>query len=430
MTRLREAGRRLASGFAGRLFRWMMRLSPAGSAGLKGEAADESRLEAQKASWNVAAERYFQRRRPLAAQDARKPWMPDASASRLLARLGWIFSELIYGEHLIVLDFGCGLGWLSRILRRMEFNVIGLDVSPSAVEGAKRMAGRRPGEEGLHFEHYLLYDGGTFPLGGSSVHYIISHDSFHHVPGQQAVLEEMHRVLAPGGKLILSEPGAGHATEPSTAEDVARYGVLEREVRIEDFEAKTLGAGFKGVYLKPCPVPGDEKWAPERYRRFFRGDVPPEIYFALRRSMIANPLFVCEKAGLLHESFHHRAEVEAREGRLRACPGAGLEIPLILRNTGSLAFFSRRHPGGGYVTLSLRIFGPGDDAVTEPVGRLHLERDLEPGDSVALTFKLNAPRAPGDYRLVVEPVYERFYWFSEKGSPPAEIALAVGDLEA
>lgn len=426
MGTLREAGRRLMSRAAGRLFRWMLRMSPAGSADLEGEAVDETELEARNAAWNEAAEKYFRSRRPLAGEDDGKPWLPDASTSRLVARLGWILSELVFGEHLIVLDFGCGPGWLSRLLRRMEFNVIGLDVSASALQAAARAAAERRGGDNPHFERYLLYDGKAFPLPDASVHFIISHDAFHHVPGRQAVLAEMLRVLTPGGKLILSEPGAGHAAEPSTAEDVARYGVLEREVRISDFEDKALRAGFREVFLKPCPIPSTEKWPRRRYGDFFRGVVLPEIYLSLRRSMIANPLFVCDKEGDFREAWHHRAEVAVKDKAFRSRPGAQLEIPLVLRNTGSLAFFSRGEGGGGgHVTVSLRVFGREGEPGAEPFGRLHLERDLAPGESTGLVFKLTAPREPGAYRLIFEPVCERFYWFSEKGSLPVEAVLVV-----
>ncbi len=407
------------------LFRRMARFSALGSADLKGESEDESLLSARLPSWNAAAEDYFRRQSACAEHDSRKPWLPDASSGRLIAKLGWVLSELVFGEHLVVLDFGCGLGWLSRLLHRLEFNVFGLDVSPTALEYAAGEALRDPLPGSPHFQRFLPYDGRAFPLPDAAVHFIISFDAFHHVPNQGDVLKEMHRVLTPGGKLILSEPGIGHSAEASTAEDVTNFGVLEREVRIPDFEKKARAAGFEEIYLKPCPVHTDEKWPLGRCRDFFGGVIGPDDFLGLRRSMISNPMFVCQKKGDLRSSYHHRALIEAGVEGLRAGPGEPLEIPCVLRNSGALAFLSGEHPPGGFVTIAVRVFEEGANLSRETDGRMLLEKDAAPGSEARFIVRLSAPSRPGHFRIVIEPVYERFYWFREKGTKPAEITLVV-----
>jgi SAM-dependent methyltransferase len=99
-----------------------------------------------------------------------------------------------------VLDVGCGTGvFAARVRSAFPLATIwGVDlVAAMLVRGRER----RPSEPG----RVTLVQGDSerlpFPSGAFDV--VTCSNSFHHYPDQMRAVEEMHRVLKPGGKLLL-----------------------------------------------------------------------------------------------------------------------------------------------------------------------------------------------------------------------------------
>jgi SAM-dependent methyltransferase len=392
---------------------------------LERDNIDESALEAKLPELNKAAEEYFLFHKDNFKEEMKKPFLVDPNVSNMLIKLGWIFSELEFLKNLIVVDFGCGMGWLSSYLNRLGFNTIGIDVSKTALDYAASQFDKHEYYNYHQNYHFLHYDGHTFPLSDCSAHYIISFDAFHHVPNQAKILKEMHRVLAPGGKLILSEPGTGHALSEMTKEEVRKYNVLERDTNILDFEEKALAAGFDEIYLTPFFCNAGWKFPRKDYHHFFDGYVNVEFISMIRNTMIINPLFICEKAGNFEKSLTHKAKIKADKKNFNLKPGQKFDINISVKNTGQLAFQTRQHKYGGFVTIACRLFKGRQTLLGELGSRLLLERDLLPGETIELDIARTAPAEPGEYTVKIEPVYEFFYWFSEKDNAPAEIRLSV-----
>lgn len=108
-----------------------------------------------------------------------------------------------------VLDLGCGPGESTFILAERlgpGSTVTGIDLSRSMIARALDHHRRRhPGLEGVHFQQAdatrLPFEDGRFDLA-------LGHSFLYLVPDRPAVLREVHRVLAPGGRLVLMEPNA------------------------------------------------------------------------------------------------------------------------------------------------------------------------------------------------------------------------------
>jgi SAM-dependent methyltransferase len=96
------------------------------------------------------------------------------------------------------LDCACGAGYGSLLLLRSgAAQVIGVDVSEDALAHARR-----------HFRgpDYRRGDGRTLPLETASVEVAVSLETLEHAPDAAQFLEELARVLEPGGTLVLSTP--------------------------------------------------------------------------------------------------------------------------------------------------------------------------------------------------------------------------------
>ncbi|TWP44495.1 methyltransferase domain-containing protein [Lentzea tibetensis] len=95
-----------------------------------------------------------------------------------------------------VADVGCGTGWLTDVLHRMGLDAFGVDLSPGMVGVARR------NHPHLRFEvgSMLAMDVADSSLGG-----LVAAFSIIHIPWElrPELFAEFHRVLAPGGQLML-----------------------------------------------------------------------------------------------------------------------------------------------------------------------------------------------------------------------------------
>lgn len=99
-----------------------------------------------------------------------------------------------------LLDVGCGNGAQTlRVLDRFD-EVVGLDVVATHLQVLERNL--PPGAQC----RTVLYDGGSMPFPDASFDAVLSIETLEHVDDESQTLREIHRVLEPGGLLVLSVP--------------------------------------------------------------------------------------------------------------------------------------------------------------------------------------------------------------------------------
>ncbi|MBK5266812.1 MAG: class I SAM-dependent methyltransferase [Acidimicrobiia bacterium] len=92
-----------------------------------------------------------------------------------------------------ILEVGCGVGHLTRRLRELGADAIGIDANPHAAENAVTEGVTTGNAEALDFPD-------------DSFDKIVSLHAIEHIPHIEAALSEMARVLRPGGKALLVYP--------------------------------------------------------------------------------------------------------------------------------------------------------------------------------------------------------------------------------
>ncbi len=98
-----------------------------------------------------------------------------------------------------IVDLGAGEGILSQLLAKRAKNVYCIDNSPGMVEVGTQLA-REYGFDNLH---YQLGDIESVPLADQSVDLAMLSQALHHAQHPQTALSEAHRILRPGGQILI-----------------------------------------------------------------------------------------------------------------------------------------------------------------------------------------------------------------------------------
>jgi len=101
-----------------------------------------------------------------------------------------------------VLDVGCGTGTFASMAARCDFSgrVVGLDMALNMCDLARKKAQHVGLDHKLDF---VAADAEHLPFCNGSFDFVTCSNSFHHYPHQHSMLDEVYRVLRPGGKVII-----------------------------------------------------------------------------------------------------------------------------------------------------------------------------------------------------------------------------------
>ena len=99
----------------------------------------------------------------------------------------------------LILDVGCGSGWVAKVFLKKNKKVISLDISKKNPSIVKKLY-----QSQNHFP--LVADSFKLPFQSDSVDCVIASEIIEHVIDPKQFLMELFRVVKKGGKVVISTP--------------------------------------------------------------------------------------------------------------------------------------------------------------------------------------------------------------------------------
>lgn len=179
-----------------------------------------------------------------------------------------------------VLDVACGPGLVVCAFARVVRHATGIDITPAMLDRARTVQKER----GLTNVTWTLGDVLPLPWPDASFSIVVSRFAFHHLQEPGAVLAEMARVCAPGGRVVVADS----APAPDKADAFNRMEVLRDPSHVRAMPLAELtglyhraGLGeprvtsyrlegeLEGLLGRSFPRPGDA----DEIRRIFRASL-------------------------------------------------------------------------------------------------------------------------------------------------------------
>ncbi|MCE5260263.1 MAG: methyltransferase domain-containing protein [Chloroflexi bacterium] len=105
-------------------------------------------------------------------------------------------------ENATILDDGCGVGVYVARFRAFSSEVYGVDIDPERVREASE-----------HLPNIRQASVEALPYPDRMFDVVLSHEVLEHVPNDRAAVSEAHRVLKPGGRLVVFVPNRWYPFE-------------------------------------------------------------------------------------------------------------------------------------------------------------------------------------------------------------------------
>ena len=168
-------------------------------------------------------------------EDFREPASRTATPGRSWA--AWSRTLSYLAPHCVVADLGCGEGYLTLEVARWARKVIAIDKSKPMLQKAKQLA-RRHGMRNIRWKQARIE---KLPLQNESVDAVLMAQVLHALQDPSAGLVEAHRILKPGGKLLLQELRTHQEDWVKSKLGDVWLGFEEKELRVFLKNARFVG---------------------------------------------------------------------------------------------------------------------------------------------------------------------------------------------
>ena len=156
-------------------------------------------------------------------------------------RLQALLRHLRPGRGDRLLDCGCGSGWFAELCSREGVSVAAMDVALSGVQGARS---RFPGSAA-----YEVGDVYNLPFGAGTFDAVLLSEVVEHLENVDAALEEVGRVLKPGGRVLVSVPHRERILEHLC---IHCNRFTPANAHLHSFDERALAAHFTAAGLDVC----------------------------------------------------------------------------------------------------------------------------------------------------------------------------------
>jgi SAM-dependent methyltransferase len=175
-----------------------------------------------------------------------EPW---ATIGRMF-RAALFQMDLRGGER--VLDIGAGEGWASQHFTQRGCHAVAIDVVADKQLGLGR-SWKRMACTGTVFD-LLIGDNERLPFQPNTFDFVFSSNTLHHSDNLDHLMQNIFRVLRPGGRLIaIGDPLTTIFQQESDMKDGDRekaHGIIERRRRFYHYLLQVWRAGFRNIHFE------------------------------------------------------------------------------------------------------------------------------------------------------------------------------------
>src|SRR5258708_10685642 len=165
--------------------------------------------------------------------------MTKRRSIRMRRQASWALVKRVFPAGSLILDAGCGFGEWVHLLENGGYRGVGIDYSTELI---RRLKGAYSGST------WIEGDIRSIPLHDESVDGIISWGVIEHdEAGPAAALREFHRLVKPGGSIIVTVPHDSEAVRASSRRQFPPVGSMkffQYFMTERDLADHIVGAGF------------------------------------------------------------------------------------------------------------------------------------------------------------------------------------------
>lgn len=155
------------------------------------------------------------------------------------------FARDFITEDMVVLDAGCGFGYGTKYLAQSGAKIVAVDIAPDVL----RRAAQWFYDDNIK---WLLGDVHTFPVPDNSVDCLVLLETIEHILDPYVLMREIHRVVKPGGRCIISTPNAEAPSRMGVTNPYhwKEYGAVEfHSIVSRDFHTTMYGYADRHAFL-------------------------------------------------------------------------------------------------------------------------------------------------------------------------------------